>query len=112
MSMQCKEKNNPKHEKEVSFHYNAPVLVDSGQHDMGTISLKCSMLIFNLLLINNIWFVPTILNEYFVKKGINVLNNVSAVLIVVMLSQMYRFQEEWAGDTGQVRQTCPHLNFE
>ena len=70
MSMQCKEKNNPKHEKEVSFHYNAPVLVDSGQHDMGTISLKCSMLIFNLLLINSIWFFPTILNEYFVKKGL------------------------------------------
>ena len=29
MSMQCKEKNNPKHEKEVSFHYNALVMVDS-----------------------------------------------------------------------------------
>ena len=77
---------NPKHENEVSFHYNAPVMVDSvymvkNHHDMGTISFKCSMLIFNLLLINNIWFVPTILNEDFMKKGINVLNHVSAVFI-------------------------------
>ena len=29
MSMQCKEKKNPKHEKQVAFHYNAPVMVDS-----------------------------------------------------------------------------------
>ena len=55
------------------------------QHDMGTISFKCSMLIFSLLLINIIWFVPTILNEDFVEKGINVLNNVSALLIVFMM---------------------------
>ena len=38
MSMQCKEKNNHKHEKEVAFHYNALVMVDSlsmvkSQHD-------------------------------------------------------------------------------
>ena len=117
MSMHCKEKNNPKHKKEVSFHYNAPVFVDSASvvknhHDMGTISFKCSMLIFSLLLINNIWFVPTILNEDFVGKGINVLNNVSVVLISIMLIQMYRFREEWVGDTGQVRRTCPHLNSE
>ena len=63
MSMQCKEKNNPKHEKEVSFHYDAPVMVDmvsmvKNGHDMGTISFICSMLIFNLLVINSIWFVP------------------------------------------------------
>jgi hypothetical protein len=49
------------------------------------------------------------LNEDLIKNVINVLNNVSAMLIVVLLSQMYRFQEEWIGDTGQVRQTCPHL---
>ena len=70
------------------------------QHDMGTISFKCSMLVFNLLLISSIWFVSTILNEDFVEKGINVLNNVSAMLIVVMLSQMYRFHEEWTNDMG------------
>ena len=51
LSMQCKEKNNTKHEKEVSFHYNAPVMFDSvsmvkNQHDMGTTSFKCSVLIF------------------------------------------------------------------
>ena len=96
MSLQCQEKNNHKHEKKVSFHYNAHVMVDSvsmvkNQHDMGTISSKCSMLISSLVLINSIWFVPTILNEDFMEKGINVLNNVSALLILVMLIQMYRF---------------------
>ena len=83
------------------------------KHDMGTISFICSMLIFNLLLITSIWFVPIILNEDFVEKGIkviNVLNNVSAVLIVVMIIHIYRFQEEWTNDMGQVRRTCPHLN--
>ena len=110
MSIQCKEEKNPKHEKEVSIHYDAPILVDSvsmvkSQHGLGTISFTGSMFIFNLLLINSMWLVLTMLNE----DVINVLNNVSAVLIVVLLSQMYRFQEEWIGDTGQVRQTCRHL---
>ena len=114
MSMQCREKKNPKHKKEVSFHYNTLVMIGSVymvkiQHDMGTISFKCSMLIFSLLLISSIWLVPTILNEDFVEKEINVLNNVSAMLIIIMLSHMCRFQEEWTSDTRQVRQTCPHL---
>ena len=92
MSMQCKEKKNPKHEKEVSFHYNEPVMVDSvsmvkNKYDMGKISFKCSILIFIFLLINILWLVSTILNEKLIKKGINVLNNVNAVLIF-MLSQM------------------------
>ena len=96
MSMQCQEKKNPKHKKEVLLHYNTPIMVDSVsmvkiQHVMGTISFKCSMLVFSLLLISNIWFVPIIWNGYFVEKGINVLNNISEVLIVVMMSQVYRF---------------------
>ena len=109
MSMQCKEKKNPKHENKVSFHYNAPVMVDiismvlKNQHDMGTISFKCSILILIFLLINSLWLVSTNLNENLIEKGIDVLNNVSAVLIVVMLSHMYRFQEEYTGDTWQVR---------
>ena len=82
------------------------------QHGLGTISFTGSMFIFNLLLLSSMWLVPTMLNEDVIKNVINVLNNVSAVLIVVLLSQMYRFQEEWIGDTGQVRQTCPHLFFE
>ena len=114
MSIQCKEEKKPKHEKEVSFHYNAPVLVDSvsmvkSQHGSGTISLTCSMFIFSLLLIRSMWLGPTMLNEDVIKNVIDVLNNVSEVLIVVLLSQMYRFQGEWIGDTKQVRQTCPHL---
>jgi hypothetical protein len=109
MSIQCKEEKNLKHEKEVSFHYNAPVLVDSvsmvkSEHGSGTISFTCSMFIFSSL-----WLGPTMLNEDVIKNVINVLNNVSAALIIALLSQMYRFQEEWIGDTGQVRQTCPHL---
>ena len=70
---------------------------------MGTISFKCSILIFILLLINSIWFVPTILNEDLIGNKINVLINVSGMLIVVMLSHMYKFQEEWTSDTRQVR---------
>ena len=41
MSIQCKEEKNPKHEKEMSNHYDAHVLVDSvldkSQHGMGTV---------------------------------------------------------------------------
>ena len=82
------------------------------KHDMGTISFICSILIFIFLLINNVWLVSTILNVNLVENGINVLNNVNAMLIVIMISQMYRFQEEWTNDVGQVRQTCLHLNSE
>ena len=62
------------------------------KHDMRTISFICSILIFDFLMFNNIWLVLTILNEDLVEKWINVLNNVSAVLIVVMMSKMYMFQ--------------------
>ena len=92
----------------MSFHYNTPIMINSGymvkiQHDMGTISFKCSMLVFILLLISSIWFTPAILNEDFVEKWINVLKNINAVLIVVMMIQVYRLQEEWIGDIEQVR---------
>ena len=71
MSMQFKEEKNPKHEKEVSLHHNAPIMVDSvsmvkHNHDMGTISFICSILIFIFLLFSSIWLVPTILNEFLV----------------------------------------------
>ena len=82
------------------------------QHDMGTISFKCSILIFFFILINSLWLFSTNFIENFIENGINVLNNINAVLIVVMLSQMYMFQEEWTGNIGQVRRTCPHLNSE
>ena len=99
----------------MSLHHNAPIMVDSvpmikHKHDMSTIFFICSILIIRFLLINNIWLVPTILNVDLVEKIINVLNNANAVLIVIMMSQMYRFQEGWIINTGQVRQTCPHLN--
>jgi hypothetical protein len=114
--LHCQKQGHEK-EKEVSFHYNAPVLVDSvsmvkRHHGSGTISFTCSMFIFSLLLISSTWLGPTMLNEDVIKNVINVLNNVDTMLIVVLLSQMYRFQEEWIGDTGQVRQTCPHLFYE
>ena len=46
MSMQFKEENNHKHEKEVSLHHNTCIMVDSvpmikHKHDMGTISFIC-----------------------------------------------------------------------
>ena len=90
-------KKNPKHEREVSFHYNAHIMVYSvpmvkHKHDMGTISFICSIVIFIFLLISSIWLVPTTLNEYLIEECIHVHNNVSAVLIVVMMSQKYRFK--------------------
>ena len=79
------------------------------KHDTSTNSFTYSMFIFSLLLINSIiWLVPTILNEDFVKKEVNVLHNICVVLIIVMLSQIYRFQE-WKSDTRQVRRICLHL---
>ena len=57
--------------------------------NMFTIAFIYSILILILLLINNVWLVPIILNVDSVEKGINVLKNVSAVLIVIMMSQMY-----------------------
>ena len=115
MCIQFKEEKNPKHEKEVSLHHNTHIMLNSvpmvkHKHDMGTIYFICSILIFNFLLINSVLLVLTILNVNLVENGINVLNNVSVMLIVVMLSQMHRFQEEWTSDMGQVRRTCPHLN--
>ena len=73
MSMQVKEEKNPKHEEEVSLHHNTSAMVDNvpmikHKHDTSTNSFTCSMLVFILLLINNIWFILTILNEDFMKK--------------------------------------------
>ena len=42
-------------------------------------------------LISSMWLVLTMLNEYVIKNVINVLNNVSAVLIFGLLRQMCRF---------------------
>ena len=97
------------------MHHNTSIMVDSvplikHKHDVGTISFLCSILIFSFLLINHIWLVLTILNVDLVENGSNVLKNVSVVLIIVMMSQMYMFQEEWTNDMGQVRRVCPHLN--
>ena len=117
MSMQFKEENNPKHEKELSLHHDAPIIIDSvhmvkHKHDMGTISFICSILILSFLLINNTWLVLIVLNVDLVEKGIGVVNNASAVLIVVMMIRMYRIEEELTNDMVHVAQTCNHLNFE
>ena len=98
MSMQFKAETNPKHEKEVSLHRNTSIMVYSvpmikHNHDVGTISFLCSILISIFLVINNIWFALKILNLYLVENGINILKNVSAVLIVIMMSQIFMFQE-------------------
>ena len=98
VSMQFKEEKKPKHEKEVSLHHNAPIMVDSvsmvkHNHDMGTISFICSILIFIFLLISSVWLDSTKLKVNLVGNGINVLNNVNVVLIVIMISQMYMFEK-------------------
>ena len=79
------------------------------QHGMGTISFKCSMLVFILLVISSIEFISKILRKYFVERGINACTNISEIFIVIMLIQMHMFQEELIGGIGQVRRTCPHL---
>ena len=61
-------------------------------------------------MIYDLWLVSTNVNENLIEKWINVLKNVIVVLIVVILSHMYMFQEEWTNDMGQVRRVCPHLN--
>ena len=96
MSMQFKEEKNPKHEKEVSLHKNTSIMVDSvpmikQRHYVCTIYFLCLILIFNFLLISSLWMVLTILKVDLVEKGVNVFNNVSAVLFVIQTSQMYRF---------------------
>ena len=89
---------------------NVPII--KHKNDMGTNSFKCSILIFIFLLINSIWLALTILNVDLIENGINALKNYSIVLIAIMISQMYRFQEEWTNYMGQVRRICPHLNSE
>ena len=56
--------------------------------------------------------VATIVNVEMHENLINVLNNVSVVFIIVMVSQMYIFQESRTNDMGQVRQGCSCLNSE
>ena len=97
--MQLKEEANPKHEKEVPLHHNTYITVYSfpmikHNHDVGTISFICSILIFRFLLFSNIWLVPTILNEDLVENGINVLNNVSTMLIFIMRVRCIGFKKD------------------
>ena len=111
MSMQVQDEKNPQLEEEVSLHHNKSTIVDNvpmikHKHDTSTNSFTYSMLIFSLLLINSIiWLVPTILNEDFVEKGVNVLHNICVVLIIVMLSQIYRFQE-WTSEMNMSSLDC------
>ena len=55
------------------------------------------------MLFNSVWLVEATMNVEMHENLINVLNDVNAVLIVVVISQMYMFQEIWTNDTGQVR---------
>lgn len=50
-----------------------------------------SILLFIFLLFSSIWLIATTVNVVMHENLINVLNNVSVVLIIVMVSQMYRF---------------------
>ena len=54
-------------------------------------------------MIYDLWLVSTNVNENLIEKWINVLKNFIVVFIVVILSHMYMFQEEWTNDMGQVR---------
>ena len=84
---------------EVSLHENisnskhevVPVVKD--KYDVGTFSFASvySILIFNFLLFNSVWLIATTMIMEMHENLINVLNNVSVVLILVVVSQMYKF---------------------
>ena len=63
------------------------------KYDVGIFSFASiySVLLFSVLLFSSVWLIATIVNVEMHENLINVLNNVCAVLIVVMMSQMYRF---------------------
>ena len=98
-------------QQEVSLHENisdskdefVPVVKD--KYDVGTFSLTSiySVLLFNVLLFNSVWLIATTVNVEMHENLINVLNNVSTILIVVMVSQMCKFLVSMIDDMGQVR---------
>jgi hypothetical protein len=117
VSVKSKEESNPKHEMEVSMHRNTMmniVPVWKEKHDVGAFSFTSlySVLLFSFLLFSSIWLIAAAVNVDVIVNGINVLNNISAVVIILVMRQMYRFQENLMNDTGQVRQTCSCLNSE
>ena len=116
-SVKSKEESNPKHEMEVSMHRNTMmniVPVWKEKHDVGAFSFTSlySVLLFNFLLFIGIWLIATMVNVDVIVNGFNVLNNISAVVIILVMRQMYRFQRNLMNDTGQLRQTCSCLNSE
>jgi len=108
VSVKSKEESNPKHDMEVSMHRNTMmniVPVWKEKHDVGAFSFTSlySVLLFSFLLFSSVWLIAATVNVDVIINGINVLSNVSAVMITVVMRQMYRFQEKWMKDTGQAR---------
>jgi 1-acyl-sn-glycerol-3-phosphate acyltransferase len=63
------------------------------KYDVGTFSFLSiySVLLFIFHMFSSVWLIETTVNVKMHKDLINVLNHVSAVLIVVMVSHMYKF---------------------
>ena len=86
-------------QQEGSLHENIfdskheVALVVKYKYDLGKFSFASiySILLFIFHMFNSVWLIATIVNVEINENLINVLNSVSAVLIVVMVSQMYRF---------------------
>ena len=86
-------------QQEVSLHQNIldskheVVPIVKNKYDVGTFSFASvySILLFSFLLFNSIWLIATTMNVEMHEILINVLNNVSVVFIVIMVSQMYTF---------------------
>ena len=86
-------------QQEVSLHENISnsknevVQVVKDKYDVGTFSFASvySILLFSFLMFNSVWLIATIVNVEMNENLINVLNNVSIVLILVVVSQMYKF---------------------
>ena len=62
-----------------------------------------SIFLLNFLVFSNAWLMVAAVNVDVIINGINVLTNVNAVAILVLMRQMYRFQEKWMKDKEQAR---------
>ena len=71
---------------------NEIVLVMKDKHDVGAFFFKFvyPVLLFIFLLFSNVWLVATIVNVDVFENMNNVLNNLNLVLIIVVVSQIYR----------------------
>lgn len=108
ISVQYTKECNLKHEREMLLHknindpMNEVIPLIKNKHDVGAFFSNSIylVLLLSFILFNNVCLVATIVNVDVVENMNNVLNNVSAVLIIIAVSHIYGFQERRTNDTG------------